>query len=126
MKPDRCQSLAANGKPCAAKVVDGCHCAWHSTAPEWVEKRRQWSAKGGTNRSNAARARKHLPADPMSAAELHCYLGLVFKRVITGKTEPAIASAAATVARTMSELAKASDLEARMAEIERKLGSKVS
>jgi hypothetical protein len=123
---DRCQSLAANGKPCAAKVVDGTHCAWHSTAPEWVEKRRQWSAKGGANRSNDARAKKQLPAEPMTTAELHAWMGLIFKRVIAGKTEPNVGTAAATIAKTMAELSKASEMEERMAAIERRLGSKVS
>jgi hypothetical protein len=123
---DRCQSLAANGKPCAAKVVDGTRCAWHSTAPEWIEKRRQWSARGGTNRSNAARAKKQLPAEPMTTAELHAWMGLIFKRVIAGKTEPSVGTAAATIAKAMVELAKSSDLEGRMAEIERRLGSRAS
>ena len=124
--PERCQSRAADGKPCAANVVDGTHCAWHSAALEWVEKRRQWSIKGGRQRSNAARAKRQLPVEPVTTAELHAWMGLLFTRVMAGKTEPNVGTACATIAKTMVELAKASDLEERMAAIERRLGSKAS
>jgi len=79
------------------------------------QQRAEWSAKGGKHRSNQSRAKKQLPAEPLSAAELHSWLGVVFRRLLTGQTEPGVATA-------MAELAKASDLEERMAEIERRLG----
>ena len=62
----------------------------------------------------------------MTTAELHAWMGVIFRRVVAGKTEPNVGTAAATIAKTMAELAKASDLETRMAEIERKLGGRVS
>jgi len=125
MEVARCQGTTAGGKPCAAKALPGDrYCPWHS--PAWADRRREWSSQGGTNRSHKQRAKRALPAEPLTTAELHSWLGLVFRRVITGKTEPAIATAAATVARTMAELVKASDFEARMAELERRLAGRAS
>jgi hypothetical protein len=97
---------------------------WHSPAKEG--ERQEWRRRGGVNRSNKARAKKELPAEPLSVAELHAYLGVVFRRVITGATEPGVATAAATVARTMAELAKTGDLEERLESLERRLGSRAS
>ena len=120
--PDRCQAETRSGQRCSALAVDGVHCPWHSVAPEWVEKLHQWSAKGGERRSNASRAKRHLPAEPMTAAELHAYLGVVFKGVVGGKLEPAIATAAANVARTIRDVGAWADVEARLAEVERRDG----
>jgi len=121
MIDDRCQSLAASGKPCSANVVDGAHCAWHSVSPEWAAKRRQWSVTGGKNRSNAARAKKALPDTPMSTAELHSWLGLMFKRVLTGKAEPNVGTACASIAKAMAELNKAIVTDDVLAELSREV-----
>jgi hypothetical protein len=58
----------------------------------------------------------------MSDTELHAWLGVVFKRLITGKIEPAIATAAASVAKAMITVEQAAQLEARVAELERDAG----
>jgi len=97
----------------------GAYCIAHD--PDRVVELAEWRRQGGKAKSNAARAKKALPAEPLSVAELHSYLGVVFRRVITGHTEPGVATAAATVARTMAELAKASDLEDRLSRLERRL-----
>ena len=72
--------------------------------------------KGG--RANSASAKKALPADPMTTEELHAWLGVVFKGVIAGKIEPGVATASATVARTMAELLRATELEERITNLE--------
>jgi len=124
VKAETCEATTRTGSRCAAQAVDGRHCPWHATSPEWVAKRSQWSAEGGRKRSNAERARKLLPDESLSVAQLHSYLGVVFRDVIAGKTEPGVATAAATVARTMAELAKASDLESRLRHLEWRLAGR--
>jgi len=118
-EPTKCQAVNQQGQPCSAAHWRDGWCRWHS--PDLVEERKAWSAKGGKHRSNQSRAKKQLPAEPLSAAELHSWLGLVFRRLLTGQTEPGVATAMATVARTMAELSKATDLEERMAAIEHRL-----
>jgi hypothetical protein len=107
-------------------AIDGQHCPWHSTAPEWIAKRQGWSAEGGRKRSNAARAKRNLPTEPMTNAEAHAWVTVAFKKTLAGQMEPGVLNALSNAAKTMSELAKAGDLEERMAEIERRLGSKAS
>jgi hypothetical protein len=127
MKAEQCRSETKRGTRCSALAVPGDdRCAWHTELPEWVAKRSQWSAEGGKKRSNAERAKKALPAEPLSIAELHAFLGVVFRRVVTGQTEPGVATAAATVARTMAELQKASDYESRLTDLERRLTGRAS
>jgi len=117
MKAERCRAVTKSGKPCSARPVDAAGlCAWHS--PAWAERRRQWSAKGGAARSNRERAKKHLPADPLGADELVAYLTVVFKGVISGRMEPKIGTAAAAIAKTMTDIATAGALDDLQAEIE--------
>jgi len=59
-----------------------------------------------------------VPADQLSADELTRYLGMVFKATIVGKMDPKIATASATVARTMVEIRTAGALEELQAEVE--------
>jgi len=89
--------------------------------PSKVTQLAEWRRQGGLASSNKARAKKHLPADPLTNEELHSYLGLVFKSVISGKIEPGVGTATATIARTMLELFRAIDLESRIAELERRI-----
>jgi len=86
----------------------------------------EWRKQGGKGKSNRARAAKNLPNEPMTTGELHIYLGVVFRKVINGTLEPGVATAAATVARTMAELAKASDYESRLLDLERRLTGRAS
>ena len=113
----RCRAITKGGKPCGGTPVPGeDRCPWHS--PTWAERRRQWSAKGGKGKSNAARAKKQLPAEPMTTEELHAWLGLVFKRVVAGRMEPGVGNAAANLARAICTVHAAGELEARVAALE--------
>jgi len=118
---DRCIGTNKSGKACSAKPLPGSdRCPWHDDA--WAERRQAWSRRGGKGKSNAARARKTLPAEPMTDAEVHAWLGVVFKRVIVGTMEPGVATAAGSVARAMvavAESGKAEALERRLDELER-------
>ncbi len=115
-----CKGQTKDGKPCSARPRPGTDlCPWHS--PDLAEQRAEWSRRGGRNSSNKQRARKSLPAELMTIEELSAFLGTVFKGVISGKVEPGVATAAATVARTMGELAKVSTFESDLAELRTQL-----
>lgn len=114
---DRCAGKTKEGKACSAKPRPGSQwCPWHD--PALSVSRSQWSAKGGTNRSNRVRARKDLPADPMTMEQVGAYLGVVFLGVISRRIEPSIANAAANVAKTMSVIQTATEIEERLAAVE--------
>jgi hypothetical protein len=123
MKVEKCQSIAKSGNPCGATVVADGMCAWH--APSWADRRRQWSAEGGRKRSNASRAKKQMP-ELMTTDEVAAYLGVVFRQLITHRTEPAIATAAAAVARAMIAVAESAAIEQLQRDVEelKRAGSK--
>ena len=76
--------------------------------PESADARREGSRKGGHARSNRARAAKQIP-EAMAPEELVGWLSLLFRNVISGKIEPKIVTAAATIARTILETRDASE-----------------
>jgi hypothetical protein len=116
----RCRETTKGGKPCGARPRPGTElCPWHS--PDLAERRAEWSARGGAGRSNKQRAKKALPADPLTAEEIHSYLGVVFRGVIGGKIEPGIGTAAASIARAMIDVAKVAEFESQLAEMRRDL-----
>ena len=121
MDARRCGGTTRDGRPCDAPARPGePWCPWHS--PTLAERRREWSAKGGGNRSNKARARKALPDGALTAAEVRGLLGLVLKGVIAGEIEPGVGTAAANIARALNDLARTAEFEGRLAEVERLAG----
>jgi hypothetical protein len=122
MKPDRCQATAASGKPCSAAARPGrAYCLWHD--PQADAERRELSRKGGQGRSNAARARKALPAEDLTLREVQRVLCRVLKDVTCGRAEPGVATAAATVGRAIAALAQAADFDERLAALERQIAA---
>ena len=118
MMPDRCEAVAKNGKPCSATPAPGLtRCAWH--APEWAERRREWSVRGGKGRSNAARAKRQLPAGILTADELRGLVGLTIRGVLANKVEPGVGNSVANLARAYVAVTEATEHEERLAELER-------
>jgi hypothetical protein len=118
---DRCLGTTKDGKPCGAKPLPGSQlCPWHD--PAWAERRKEWSVRGGKGKANKARAKKALPVDPMTDAEVLAWLGVVFTRTIAGAMPPGVATAAAAAAKAMVAVRQASEWEARLAELERRAG----
>ena len=119
MKVEKCQSIAKSGNPCGATVVADGMCAWH--APSWDARRRAWSAEGGRKRSNAARAKKALPAG-MGVDDIDALLGAVLRGVLIDRFTPGQANAAAAVAKAMIAVREAGAierLEERLNDLER-------
>jgi hypothetical protein len=120
-----CKGQTKDGRSCGAKPRPGTDlCPWHD--PNFAERRAEWSRKGGVNSSTQQRARRQLPGQEMTATELHAFLAVVLKGVVVGRIDARIGNAAANIARSMNEIGKSADLEQRMAELERRLGSKAS
>ena len=119
---DRCLAETRAGRRCSALAVDGRHCPWHSAAPEWVAKRREWSARGGEGRSNANRARRQLPHELMTVVEVQAAICRAIRRVEAGELEAGPAQALSSLAKTFAMLAQVADFEARLSELERAAG----
>ena len=116
MKAERCQAVTKSGKPCSATVVADGMCAWH--APSWADRRRQWSAEGGGRRSNAARAKKELPASVLSNDQLRGVLGLTIAKVLNGAVEPGVGSSVANLARAYVAVTEAGAVETLQSEVD--------
>ena len=117
----RCPSVTREGKPCSATPRPGsAYCAWHD--PDLSKRRSEWSAKGGSARSNKQRAAKALPTELMSTDEIAAWLTIQYRKLIAGQLEAGIATASATVAKAIIEISKAALVEERLAEVEQVLG----
>jgi hypothetical protein len=124
VKPESCQATTRTGTRCAAQAVDGVHCPWHATSPEWVAKRSQWSAEGGRKRSNAERARKSLPDAALTPTQLACVLSKALGDVLGGSLSPGPANAAAALARTLVSISEAVEFETRLTALEAALSER--
>ncbi len=120
-----CKGIRKDGQSCSAKPRPGTDlCPWHS--PDFAERRAEWSRQGGVNSSTKQRARKQLPDQEMSAAELHGFLVFVLKGVVGGTIDAKVGNAAANLARGMNEIAKSVDVEIRLSELEQRLTGRAS
>ena len=107
---ETCSAIARSGSRCRSAPLPGRpYCLLHD--PLSAEARREGARKGGRARSAAARAQKQIPT-AMSSDELVGFLSALFKSVISGRTEPKVATAAATVARILFEVKTAVDVAA--------------
>jgi len=97
-------------------VRDDGYCYWHSplTASERAEARR----RGGQNRSNAARAKKELPAGVMTNDELRGLVGLTIKGVLAGRVEPGIGNSVAALSRAYVAVTEAGAVETLQAQVD--------
>lgn len=111
----KCQARNASGEPCQAiPLRGGDRCAWHDES--LAEQRKQWSVAGGKNKSNSIRARKRLQR--LELSEIDGALCLAMLYVLDGTLSPGVATAAATVARTIQQVRTATEHEQRIAELE--------
>ena len=113
----RCLGQNKYGTPCSAAPAANGWCRWHD--PDLADERAEWRRQGGKARSNAARAKKGLPAEPLTADEIRSHLGVVFLDVIGGRTEPGVGTAAASIARALLDVAKVAEVEQQVAQLRR-------
>jgi len=120
----KCSATTKAGTECRAPALASGFCVSHD--PDRIVQLAEWRKRGGRGKSNRARAAKNLPNEPMTTGELHIHLGVVFRKVINGTLEPGVATAAASVARAMTDIAKTSEIEERLIDLERRLTGRVS
>ncbi len=88
-----------------------------------AEARAAWRRKGGTQRSNAARARKSLLGDARDLAGVQATLLAAMAKVDAGAMDPGPANALANLARAIATIAERVDFEQRLAALERRAAS---
>jgi len=116
----QCKETTKEGKPCSATHYRDGYCRWHFPG---LEAQRQADRQaGGKAKSNSVRARKKVLASGMSLPELDAALCAAMRDVLGGDLEPNVATAAATVARTIVQIRQQSTLEARIAALEDRTG----
>ena len=115
-----CSAATKSGDPCSAQAWRDNLCRWHHPALEG--ERAGWRAKGGTNRSHKARARRALPTDPQDLSDVKGVLGRALVDLERGELDPARGSAMAAVARAMTTVIEKGEFDARLAELEERVG----
>jgi len=79
--------------------------------------------EGREGDSTEAKARRTLKAGVLTAEDLRARLGIVFVDVIEGRTEPAVGTATATIARALLDVARVADVEEQVAQIRRDMAA---
>jgi hypothetical protein len=92
--------------------------------PPRVVQLAEWRKKGGEGRSNRARARKSLAGDGLTPGQLQAVISKALTDVLSGELEPGRANAAAALSRSLITIKEAVDVDVRLAELERRLGSR--
>jgi hypothetical protein len=114
----QCPIPTKSGKPCKGRVWRDGVCRFHH--PDTEAEREAGRRKGGHNKSNAARAeRRMILAKPY---DVHVVLGTSLRAVFDGDMDPGTAAALATLGRATLLAIEKSDLEKRIAELERRAG----
>ena len=115
--PSQCSGTNKDGRPCSAHVEEGRKwCAWHD--PDREADRAAWRRKGGANRSNRIRARKQLADQVLTIGDLDALLCNALVKVAAGRMTPGIGLAMAGIAKTITSIRTAGDLERRLTALE--------
>lgn len=118
---NRCIALNREGDPCSAVPRPGrAWCQWHD--PDLAEERRRWQLEGGRNKANSARAKKRILSGALDLQEIDGALCGALTDVLAGDLEPGIATAAASLARTITAVRQVTDLEKRLEALEARRG----
>jgi hypothetical protein len=113
----QCTGRTKAGARCRARALPGGkYCVSHD--PAKVTELAEWRRQGGYASSNAARAKRALPAAPLSTLQMRAYLSKVFVELIAGDIAPNVATASAAVVRTLAELHRLDEIEGRIAALE--------
>lgn len=112
-----CLAQTKAGAPCTNVALPGrLHCRFHDQEPDSIEQRREWSKRGGQERSTLKRAAKRIPPTLQGVQEV---LHRALAGLESGEMEPARATAMGNVARALVTLTEAADFEQRLAELEK-------
>lgn len=110
----KCSATRTNGTPCQAVALPGRELCW-AHDPEHREKASAARRAGGANRSNLARAARHIPRD---MKDLTRRLLEAIDQVHRGELEPRSLTAMASGAGAVVRLYEVGELEARLEALE--------
>ena len=117
MNTNECQGTNRTGGPCSATPqTNKSWCVWHD--PALTEQRQRWNRDAGKAKSNKNRARKKMAEAVMSIDDLDALLCAALQQVADGTMEPNVGSTMAGIAKTITGIRTASDIERRLAELE--------
>ncbi len=123
MMQHRCKATTKSGEPCSARTLPGSEwCFAHD--PHRIIDIAEARRKGGQAKSNKARARKAMVDGALSPAELEGLIGVTLRAVLYGNKEPAIGNAIANLVRAAVVVRDAVAVDERLAELERRVGSR--
>jgi hypothetical protein len=117
----RCKSRTRNGEPCQGFALEDGYCFSHS--PLLEKKRQEARATGGKNSARAARLKRLVPP---RLVPIFDRLEKALVQVHTGELESKQATAMAALARAMVAVLTSGELEARVRDIESRIGGKPS
>jgi hypothetical protein len=111
-----CQALTKKGKPCQAAATEGGLCFFHANPNKAVELGRMGGKKNG---------HPPIPAEPLpnldNTAALRDTVARLIADVYSGRVHPRIAAGLAPLMHLQVRLLQATELEQRLAEVERQL-----
>ncbi len=118
---EKCTVTNRDGSPCSAAPRPGRdRCLWHDDA--LAAERAGWRRKGGEGKSNRARATKELPVNVLTPLQLQGVLSATIAKVLGGQIECGVANSVAGLARALVAVREATEVEARLAELEERAG----
>ncbi len=119
----KCSGTNTDGTPCSALPRPGsAWCVWHD--PETKTQRAEWSKRGGTARSNQARARRALKGSAGDLADVQATILDALRKVQAGDLEAGPANAIANLSRAFVAVSGAADFDRRLAEVEQALAER--
>jgi len=113
----KCSAMTKAGRPCSGPVLPGRALCW-AHDPALNQRRAEGQRKGGSMRSNQARARRQFAAESLAPSEVSGLLSVALKGVLGGRIEPGIANAAANVARALVAVREAGEVERLAGEVD--------
>ncbi len=113
----KCRALNAAGAPCSCQPVRLSGWCWFHD-PDLATERAEGRRRGGANRSNRARAKRQIGASALTMVEVAGLLSVALRGVLSGRIEPGVGNAAASLARALTQVHEATELEDRLTALE--------
>ena len=117
----KCSALTKDNKPCKGTPLAGSEWCF-SHHPDLEERRREGSAKGGSEKSNSARARRHFRNASLDAPDIHGLLSGALVQVSEGSMEPAVGNALAAMSKALVTIYESTLLTERIEQLEQAAG----
>lgn len=111
-----CKATTKAGAPCAATHYRDGWCIWHH--PDRESHRKAGSVAGGRGKASTVRAKRRVFGAGLDLAEVDRAMCKALVDVLAGELEPGIATAAASIARTITAVRQVADLETRITALE--------